>query len=137
MGMKRARMLSAALGTLIAAQPPAALAHHSFAMFDTTKKVTLVGTVVDFQWANPHAWLDVMGSMAGEPPRQWGLEGTSPSMLARKGWTRTELKPGDKVTVVFNPVRDGALNGALSYVILADGRVLPSYGAPPAVAGAP
>ena len=76
------------LGLGLLAQPAAA--HHSFAMFDNSKKVTITGTVLDFQWANPHAWLDVMGSADNGPPQKWSLEGTSPAMLGRKGWKSTD-----------------------------------------------
>ena len=127
---KREWILLSAVVALFGAEPQIAQAHHSFAMFDTSKKVTLIGTVVDFQWANPHVWVDVLGSVGKEPPQKWGMEATSPAMLSRKGWKPTDLKPGDKVTVVLYPNRDGTLSGALCYVILPDRRVLPSY-APP------
>ena len=112
----------------LALLPHAADAHHSFAMFDMTKTVTITGTVKDFQWSNPHSWLYVVGGEPGKPPALWNLEGLSPSMLQRKGWKSTDLKIGDKVTVIVIPLRDGTQGGAFSLVTLPDGRTLESYG---------
>ena len=99
--------------TLVAAGMPAA-AHHSFAMFDFTKVVTISGTVKDFQWTNPHVvlWLNVDGKDP-KTPDVWWLEMTSPGNLTRTGWNRKALNPGDKVVVELNPLRDGKLGGAL------------------------
>ena len=86
-------------------------AHHSFAMFDDTKEVTLKGTVHEFQWTNPHAWLQVDVIGAGGETEQWAVEMLSPNVLGRMGWKRNSLKPGDEVTVVIHPVRTGAKGG--------------------------
>jgi hypothetical protein len=86
-------------------------AHHSFAMFDDTKEVTLKGTVHEFQWTNPHAWLQVDVVGAGGETEQWAVEMLSPNVLGRMGWKRNSLKPGDEVTVVIHPVRTGAKGG--------------------------
>jgi hypothetical protein len=127
MSMKRGLIVPAAMSVLLAVQPRLAWAHHSFAMFDMTKTLTITGAVKDFQWSNPHSWLYVLGSEAGKPPETWSLEGLSPSMLTRKGWRSTDLKVGDKVTVVVIPLRDGTFGGAFSLVTLPDGRTLESY----------
>ena len=94
----------AVLGALVAAVPAAA--HHSFAMFDQKKIMTLEGTVHEFQWTNPHAFieLDVQG---GGKTIRWSIELNSPNNLKRQGWNRTALKAGDKVTLRMNPLRDG------------------------------
>lgn len=126
MSMKRGLIVPAAMSVLLAAQ--SASAHHSFAMFDITKTLTITGAVKDFQWSNPHSWLYVLGSEPGKPLEVWSLEGLSPSMLTRKGWRSTDLKIGDKVTVVVIPLRDGTFGGAFSLVTLPDGRTLESYG---------
>jgi hypothetical protein len=118
---------AALLGLALGAAPLPAEAHHSFAMFDMTKTLVITGAVKDFQWSNPHSWLYVLGSEAGKPAETWSLEGLSPSMLTRKGWRSTDLKVGDKVTVVVIPLRDGTLGGAFSLVTLPDGRTLESY----------
>jgi hypothetical protein len=125
-GKKRGLFFSA-MSVLLAAPQPA-WAHHSFAMFDMSKTVTITGTVVDFQWTNPHSWLYVLGSADDKPPVKWSLEGLSPSMLTRHGWKSTDVKAGDKVTVVMIPLRDGMDGGAFSLVTLPDGRTLESYG---------
>jgi hypothetical protein len=97
---------------MVAALP--AVAHHSFAMFDFTKTVTITGTVKEFQWANPHVvlWVNVEGKDP-KTPDVWWLEMTSPGNLTRTGWNRKAVNPGDKVVVELNPLRDGKLGGAL------------------------
>src|SRR5579862_1872575 len=88
-----------------------ALAHHSFAMFDQSRQVTLKGTVKDFQWTNPHAWIEVEIQNAQGQPEVWGVELNSPNNLTRQGWKRNVMKPGDKVTVLINPLKDGTKGG--------------------------
>jgi hypothetical protein len=103
----------ALLGALFAGALPAR-AHHSFAMFDFTKVVTITGTVKEFQWTNPHVvlWVNVEGKDP-KSPDVWWLEMTSPGNLTRGGWNRKAVNAGDKVTVELNPLRDGKLGGAL------------------------
>lgn len=105
------RALTVSLVLLAASTSVPAQAHHSFAMFDRTKEVTRTGTVKAFQWTNPHSWLQVM--VTGDDGKQveWSFEGGSPGILSRNGWKRTSIKPGDKVTVVFNPLKDGSPGG--------------------------
>jgi hypothetical protein len=100
------------------------MAHHSFAMFDQSKQVTLKGTVKEFQWTNPHAWIEVMVTNAQGGAEVWGVELNSPNNLIRQGWKRTALKAGDKVTVVINPLKDGSKGGLFNAVTLPDGKVL-------------
>jgi len=100
------------------------LAHHSFAMFDTKKEVTIKGTVSEFAWTNPHAFLHVRVSKPGGGSDEWQLELASPNNLKRRGWKSTSLKAGDAVTVVFNPLRDGTKGGSFVSATLADGTVL-------------
>ena len=111
------------LGVLPAA---AALAHHSFAMFDFGKTTTLKGEVKDFQWTNPHVTLWVVAApVAGGPSDLWTVELTSPGNLTRLGWTKRSLKTGDRVVVDINPLRDGKHGGAFRKVTLTDtGQVL-------------
>ena len=100
-------------GALALAALPA-FAHHSFAMFDFTKTVTITGTVKEFQWTNPHVvlWVNVEGKDP-KTPDVWWLEMTSPGNLTRGGWNRKAVNAGDKVVVELNPLRDGKLGGAL------------------------
>ncbi len=111
-----------ATALLLAAGP--ALAHHSFAMFDRDKQVTLSGTVHDFQWTNPHSWIEVDVPNATGGSDKWGIELNSPNNLARQGWKSTMLKPGDKVSITFNPLRSGEHGGLFLQVTLADGTVM-------------
>ena len=121
--MSKTRLiLCCGLVALAALAAPAA-AHHSFAMFDQTKTVTLKGTVAEFQWTNPHSWieLDVAG---GAQAGHWSIELNSPNNLTRQGWKRSMLKAGDAVTVTINPLRDGKKGGLFNTVVLPDGKML-------------
>ena len=126
--MKPAILALAAAITLLGTAP--VLAHHSYAAFDRDKKVTLTGVVKEFQWNNPHAWIQIM--VADEKGRQveWGVECGSPNMMARTGWKRSTLKAGDKIVAIVNPLKDGRPNGSLVTVTLSDGKVLGPGNAP-------
>jgi hypothetical protein len=117
------RLLAAAALSMgvLAAWP--ALAHHSFAMFDTKREVTLSGTVREFQWTNPHSWLQP-SVPAGAASTEYSLELGSPNTMSRRGWRRTTFRPGDRVTVTMNPMRDGSPGGALVSAIDRDGKRL-------------
>jgi len=116
-----AAVLAAAAGLLGATT---ALAHHSFAMFDQSRQVTLKGTVKEFQWTNPHAWIEVEVVNAQGAPEVWGVELNSPNNLIRQGWKRDAMKPGDKVTVIINPLKDGSKGGLFNAVYLPNGTLL-------------
>ena len=118
----------AALAVLLAAYVSPATAHHSFAMFDSTKEVTLVGTVKAFQWTNPHSWLQVNVTDAAGKTVEWSFEGGSPGILSRNGWKRTSVKPGDKVTVIFYPLKDGKPGGSFLEVKAPDGKTYYYHG---------
>jgi hypothetical protein len=94
---------------LLSASP--APAHHSFAMFDQSKAVTLQGTVKDFRWANPHVFIQLLVKTDSGNEEEWSIEMTSPEHLARVGWKPGAVKPGDKVTLVIHPMRDGTAGG--------------------------
>lgn len=101
-----------------------ALAHHSFAMFDAETTLVLEGTVVEFQWTNPHSWLQVeVTDDAGETV-EWSLEMGSPGGLARSGWRPRTVVPGNEVTVSVHPLRDGEPGGQILTVTLPDGTVM-------------
>lgn len=113
-------LLGCAIG--IAAMPAAA--HHSFAMYDLSKTETIEGTVREYQWTNPHGWIFVTVASADGKSLDYGIELTSPNLLARRGWRPTSMKPGDKVTVVLSPLRDGTKGGRVVSVTTPDGKVL-------------
>ena len=120
------KAFAAALVLGLSAPAAPALAHHSFAMFDFTKTLTLRGTVKEFQWTNPHVVLWVETDPVGtDPAVTWSAELTSPGNLTRNGWTRQSLKPGDKIELELNPLRDGKHGGGFhKATLLATGQVL-------------
>jgi hypothetical protein len=101
----------------------AAWSHHSNAMFDATKVVTLEGTIRDFQWTNPHTWIQLRVMENGQEV-EYSIEGRSPNALARIGWKRNTLKPADKVKVTMNPLKSGERSGNVLTVVKADGTVI-------------
>ena len=119
--MKRACLAFVALVVLAASS---VTAHHSPVMFDRSVSKTLVGTVVQFTWTNPHSsiQLDVPNDKGGVD--RWGVELGSPQSMARNGWRSNLIKAGDKVTVVVNPLKSGEFGGIFVSMELADGRKL-------------
>jgi Family of unknown function (DUF6152) len=110
--------------TLLVSAALPSVAHHSFAMFDQTRQVTLKGKVVEFQWTNPHAFIHVEVP-APDGNETWDIELNSPNNLKRQGWKSTSVKPGDIVTLLANPLRDATHKGGLFIsVTLADGTLL-------------
>lgn len=99
----------------------AALAHHSFSMFDRDVQQVITGTVERWAFNNPHAWLYV--NVEGEDGEvvEWGFEGGAPPQLVRNGVTGRTFQPGDEVTVMFSPLVDGRPGGALCWIRVKDG----------------
>lgn len=117
------KLVAIALVGLAVAAP--VLAHHSFAMFDFSNTVTVKGTVKEFRWTNPHVILLVATTPKPGAEEVWSMELTSPGNLTRIGWSRTSFKPGDKIELTFNPLRDGKHGGAFDKATLLDtGQVL-------------
>ena len=108
---KKMLALAGVAAVTLASAP--ALAHHSFAMFDNQKNVTLDGTVKEFQWTNPHSWIQLVVKDASGKEIEWSIEGGSPNGLSRSGWKRTSLKAGDKAVAVIHPLKDGTNGGSL------------------------
>src|SRR5688500_13248360 len=102
----------------------AAIGHHSFAIFDTAKSVTMTGSVTAFEWTNPHAYIEIDVTDEKGAVKHWIVELGSPSILMQSGWTFRALKFGDKVTVTINPLRSGEFGGLLIQAKLPDGRTL-------------
>jgi hypothetical protein len=103
-------------------------AHHSFAMFDTAKPLTLTGTVTDFQWTNPHVYIELDVTEGAGGARHWTIELGSPSILMRGGWKFNSVKKGDKVIALVSPLRNGEPGSLLTRITLADGRTLGNGG---------
>ncbi len=116
------RAALAAFAAWIMSGAPAS-AHHSFAAFDVSQEKSVTGTVLEFQWTNPHTWLWLEVPTAAGPPEKWGVEGMSPNFLERRGWSKTTLRRGDKVTVVVNPVKNGGKGGSFVRITMPDGTV--------------
>jgi hypothetical protein len=110
-------------------------AHHSMAGFDRTKTVTLNGTVKQFKWANPHAWIEMEVPDSKGGTAIWNVEMTSPAVLIRAGWKSSVIKPGDKVTVTAHPQQSGEPGGIFVSLTLPDGKTLTDK--PPAADPAP
>ncbi len=120
--MKRVAAVTTAAAALALAGP--ASSHHSFAMFDRDHPIKIAGTIKEFQWVNPHTWIQILVPGPGGKVTEWGLEGRSPNILARRDWTRKTLKPGDKVTLTIFPLKSGQPGGAIELVEFEDGRTL-------------
>ena len=118
----RTASLTALLTALTLAAP--ALAHHSFAMFDTQKEVVLAGTVTAFEWTNPHTWIEMDVADKTGKVTHWSIEGGSPLGLARQGWKRNSILPGDKITLVGRPLeeREESRAAPLMGIVLATGQ---------------
>ena len=103
-------------------------AHHSFAMFDMDKDVTYKGVVTEFKWVNPHVHITVDikpgAGVDSATVGTWDVEGGSTNIMGRQGWTRATFKPGDAITLVGHPMKDGSKGISLFYVIMPDGRRL-------------
>jgi hypothetical protein len=110
------------------------LAHHGAASFDTTRELTLKGSVTEWIWANPHCFLKFDAKDDTGTVRNWAVEVSNPTDMTRLGWARTSFKGGDEVTVTLQPVKSGAPIGRLRSVVLPNGQTLASgggRGAPP------
>lgn len=121
--MKAGKIL-ALCGLLLTAT--AAYAHHSFAMFDMTKTVTLQGVITEYDWENPHTHflIKVPDSAGKETAGTWLVEGGAVNIMVRQGWRSNTFKPGDHATVVAHPMKDGSKAASLYYAVFPDGKKL-------------
>lgn len=116
------KALSLAVVAAFALSVPAS-AHHSFAMFDATKNVTVQGAVKEFEWTNPHSWLRVMVMDAKtNKPVMWAFELSSPARLTTMGMHADTVKAGDVVSVTFHPMKDGTRGGQFVQATLPGGK---------------
>jgi hypothetical protein len=125
--MMKSAYRTAALGLAAAGLlATGAQAHHSGAMYDTSKLVTITGVVKQFNWVNPHVSVDILADAKdGKPATLWSIAASSPGVMTRSGWSKGTLHPGDRITLEFNPLRDGGLGGNIKKATLANGK---SYG---------
>jgi hypothetical protein len=103
---------------------PSVMAHHSRAMFDVARNVTYQGVVKEYEWANPHSHIVIIvGADAKDAATvgTWDIEASSISVMVSQGWTRTTYKPGDPITVVAHPMKNGSQGALLFYAIQPDG----------------
>jgi hypothetical protein len=101
-----------------------ALAHHSPSQFDLTTLSSIEGKVAKVQWTNPHVFIQLLVTDATGRTVEWSLEAPNPAGLIRAGWRSNTLKPGDHITVRYNPLRVGGPGGFAQVVVLADGTQL-------------
>ena len=111
------------LGTVLALSAGAAYSHHSFAMFDNAKEQTIEGEVKDFQWTNPHIWIQVNVKGADGKVTEYSIEGGSPNGLKRQGWTKKAMSAGDKIVLKMHPLKDGTPGGSFMSATV-NGKVL-------------
>ncbi len=116
------KLLAAAAGFVACAG--SAFAHHSFAMFDQDKTVTLKGTVKEFEWTNPHSWIRLMVADADGKNHEYAFEMGSPARSTFDGWKKDTLKPGDVITVTMHPLKDGSRGGMYLSAVLPNGQKL-------------
>lgn len=119
--------IAAGIGTLGAFVASPALAHHSFAMFDQTKKLARAKvTVAEFRFTNPHSFV-VINVKEGANVTRWVFECSSVNMMRKSGWNFNTIKAGDTVDITYYPLRNGKPGGMLDTIKVPDGRVLPSW----------
>jgi len=107
----RGQMVVLLLGGAMAASG-AAMAHHSFAMFDQEHKSERQGVVKEFKFTAPHVFIMLEVKDEDGTSNVWALEGEAPTKLVRDGWTRASLKPGDEIKLIVAPLRSGAAGGS-------------------------
>ena len=114
-----------AIGTFLVGVSLIAQAHHSYAMFDTTRQVVVHGTVQNVEWVSPHVWIFLMVDSGDGKMVPYGFETLSPGQLLRDfNWKRNSLNTGDKIEVTYAPLRSGQPGGGLIKAVLGDGHVL-------------
>ena len=128
--MTRSMLAAVCLAVIFSAG--AVFAHHSAAGIDRNQSKTITGTVKEFRWGNPHAWIDLDVANEKGVVDTWSIEMTSPTFLRRAGWKSSTIKAGEKLSVTVRPFRDGTPGGLFVSVTLADGRVMTERAPAPA-----
>lgn len=117
--MKKLLTACALLAAVMTAAPLSA--HHSTAMFDDTKTITVTGVIKEFQYTNPHSWLIIEVTGADGKVTTWGFEAEGPTTLMRSGIRKSSLPVGSKITITGNPMKDGRQAAAWTVGTLEDG----------------
>ena len=120
--MKKALGAALIAAGVLALGEAAGLAHHSAAMFEEKRTVTVEGVVKEFQYTNPHSWLLVDVKNKDGSVTTWGFEAEGPSTLQRAGIRPSEFRAGTKVTITGRPMKDGRPAAIWEYVVRGDGR---------------
>ena len=126
--MKSRLLAAGSLLVCILAVCAPAFAHHAWHGYDMANLTTVKGTVTQFDWGNPHAWISFEAQDANGNIQKWSAGGPSPSRMARTGWDKDSIKPGDQISAVGHRIEDGTYSMRLVKVVLADGRELICYG---------
>ena len=113
-----------ALGTALLVGLLTAQAHHSAAMFDSEHTRSFTGTVREFQWTNPHSYIQLIVKNDRGQEEEWSLEMGAPVYLYNQGWRRSTVKAGDRLNVTIAPLRNGSKGGLLLKAVTADGKPL-------------
>ena len=108
------RLIGLAAVVALGTQP--VCAHHSFAMYDNGKQITIEGVVKELQWTNPHVWIQVLVPNAKGGQDEWSVECTSVNFMVRRGFSKTTIKAGDQISVSLTPLKDGSHGGAFKGV---------------------
>ena len=127
---RRILVLTLVTLSLLAASVGPIAAHHSTVPFDSTRQTTLTGIVKEFDWTNPHTWIWINVPNEKGGVDLWGVEGMSPNYLGRRGWTKNTIKPGEKITIVGRPMKDGSKAAMFMSATLANGKVMTQSGQP-------
>lgn len=120
----------AVFGAVVLALPATAPAHHSPAVFDRSREITLTGVVTEFRWGNPHSWIHLDVENDEGSADNWSVEMDPASHLARRGWRSSTLKSGDRIEVTVHPLRNDEKGGQYIAVKLPDGKVMSDQGTP-------
>ena len=120
--MKKSSWLLSGLALVLSAGP--VFAHHSFAMYDRDTTNTVAGIVKEYEWTNPHVWIHVMAPDSAGKPIEWSFEMQSIAQDAAAGWRADSVKPGDRVSIDFHPLKDGTRGGQLVAATIANGQRL-------------
>ena len=124
---KRALLVGFLFSCLLLTAAGPAFAHHSWSGYDSSNLTTVKGIVTQFEWGNPHIWINFEVHNDNGAIENWTAGGPSPNRLSNTGWDKSTLKPGDQITFVGYRIKDGTYSMKLQKIVLPDGRELSCY----------